>query len=76
MVSVMGEYDIQLHNVFLCLKCSYSQYFNSQDFICNSPLLYNSLDVSLGNLALNQLIIPKLIFFFILTICLLDIVLI
>ena len=38
---------------------------NSQDLISNSPycLLYNSYDVSLENLELDQPIIPKLIFF-------------
>ena len=44
----------------------------------NSPfrLLYNSYDVSLENLVLDQLLIPLLIFLFILVTCLLDIVLI
>ena len=39
--------------------------FNSQDSICDSPycLLYNSFDVSLENLKLNQPIIPLFIFF-------------
>ena len=42
--------------------------FNSQDLSSNSPyyLPYNSCDVSSENLVLDQLIIPKLIFFFIL----------
>ena len=46
--------------------------------IGNSPycLPYNSYDVSLENLVLEQLIIPLLIFFFILITSLLDIVLI
>ena len=39
-------------------------------------MLYNSGDVSLENLVLDQLIIPQLMFFFILINCLLDIVLI
>ena len=48
--------------------------FYSQDLINNSPycLPCNSYDVSLENLVLNQLIIPKLIFFFILSTRLLD----
>ena len=52
--------------------------FHSKDLIDNSPycLPYNSYDVSLENLVLEQLIIPLLIFFFILITSLLDIVLI
>ena len=52
------------------------QYF--QDLISNSPycLPYNPNDVDSENLVLDQLIISKLIFFFILITCLLDIVLI
>ena len=48
------------------------------DQICNSLYCqpYNSYDVSSENLVLDQLIIPKLIFFFILIIYLVDIVLI
>ena len=48
--------------------------FNSQDLISNSPycLPNSSCDVSLENLVLDQLIIPYLIFFFILITCLLD----
>ena len=44
--------------------------------ICNSPYCqpYNSYNVSSDNLVLDQLIIPKLIDFFILITCLLDIV--
>ena len=51
---------------------------NSQDLISNSPncLLYNSYDVTLENLELDQPIIPKLIFFYILISCLLDIIII
>ena len=51
---------------------------NSQDLISNSLycLLYNSYDVSLENLELDQPIIPKLIFFYILISCLLDIIII
>ena len=45
------------------------------DQICNSPYQpYNSYNVSSGNLVLDQLIIPKLIFFFILITYLVDIV--
>ena len=39
-------------------------------------MLYNSSDVSLENFVLDQLIIPQLIFVYILITCLLDIVLI
>ena len=50
--------------------------FHTKDLISNFPycLLYNSYDVSLENLVLEQLIIPLLIFFFILITSLLDIV--
>ena len=55
-----------------------TEYFHSLDLIRNSPycLPYNLHDTGLENLALDQLIIPLLIFFSILTPCLLDIVLI
>ena len=45
------------------------------DHICNSPYCqpYNSYNVSSENLELDHLIIPKLIFFFILIIYLVDI---
>ena len=48
------------------------------DQICNSPYFqpYNSYNVSSENLVLDQPIIPKLIFFFILISYLVDIVLI
>ena len=48
------------------------------DQVCNSPYCqpYNSYDVISENLVLDQLIIPNLIFFFILITCLVDIVLI
>ena len=48
------------------------------DQICNSPYCqsYNSFNISLENLILDQLIILKLIFFFIHFSCLVDIVLI
>ena len=52
--------------------------FHFQDLISKSPycLPNNSYDVSSENVVLNHLIIPFLIFFFILIICLFDIVLI
>ena len=48
------------------------------DQICNSPYCqpYNSYNVSSENLVLDQIIIPKLIFFFILITYVVDIVLI
>ena len=51
---------------------------NSQDLSSYSPYCqpYSSYDVSMKNFLLDQLIIPSLIFFFILITCLLDIVLI
>ena len=57
-------------NKFLTLKLS--------DQICNSPYCqpYSSYSVSSENVVLDQLILPKLIFFSILITCLLDIVLI
>ena len=52
--------------------------FHFQDLISKSPycLPNNSYDVSSENVVLNHLIIPYLIFFFILITCLFDIVLI
>ena len=52
--------------------------FHYQDLISNSPycLPYNFYDVNSENLALDQLKIPTLTFFFILITCLLDIILI
>ena len=46
-----------------------------QDLISNSPycLLYSSYDVSNENLLLDQLIIPELMFFFILITSLLEV---
>ena len=46
-----------------------------QDLISNSPycLLYSSYDVSTENLLLDQLIIPELMFFFILITSLLEV---
>ena len=48
------------------------------DQICHSPYCqpYNSYNVSSENLVLDQLIIPKLIFYFILITCLVDTVII
>ena len=50
--------------------------FDSHNLISNSLycLTYNSFDVNLENLVLDQLIIPWLIFYFIIITCLLDIV--
>ena len=50
--------------------------FYSQDLYSNSPycLPYNSCDIGWENLVLDQLIIPRLIFVFILITCLHDIV--
>lgn len=60
------------------LVYNYTLPSNSQDLVSNSPygLLSSSCDVSLGNLVLGQLVIPKLIFFFTLINCLLDVILI
>ena len=48
------------------------------DQICNSPYSqpYNSYNISSENLVLDQLIISKFIFFFILITCLVNVVLI
>ena len=64
--------------LFLSLPKNKQGAFNSQDLISSSLycLPYSSCDVSLGNLVLDQLIIPLMIFFFILITYLLDIVLI
>ena len=60
------------------LRRKVNQSFYFQDLISNSPycLPYNPRDVDSENLVLDQLIISKLIFSFILITCLLDIVLI
>ena len=60
------------------LFCYLRQPFHSQDFIGNSPncFTYNSYPNSSENLVLDQLIIPLLMYFFILITCLFDIVLI
>ena len=49
--------------------------FHSQDLITLSPYCsqYNWYGVSLENLVFDQLIIPKLMFFFFLITCLLDV---
>ena len=62
----------------LTLKYKTNLTLKLPDQICNSPYCqpYNSCDVSSENLVLDQLIIPKLIFFFILITYLVDIVLI
>ena len=65
---------IYFTNTCILTYLTYSPY----DLISNSSYcpLYNIRDMSLENLVLHQLIIPHLIFFFILIICLLSIVLI
>ena len=62
--------SILLHFVLLILKLPHR--------ICNSPngWSYNSCNVNSENIGLDQLIIPKLIFFLILTTYLVDVVLI
>ena len=67
---VLGKDTLPLQYLPLTLYLS--------DQICNSPYCqpYNSYNVSSENLVLDQLIIPKLIFFFILITYLVDIVLI
>ena len=62
----MATWNLFVNPLTLKISFSYSPY-------C---LPYSSCDVSLENLVLDQLIIPQLIFFFILITCLLDIVLI
>ena len=64
------------YSMVINLKLCWSS--NSQDLISNSLYCqpYSSCDVSLENLVLAQLIIPQLIFFFILVTCLLDFALI
>ena len=64
--------------LFLSLPKNKQGAFNSQDPISSSfyCLPYSSCDVSSENLVLDQLIIPLMIFFFILITYLLDIVLI
>ena len=60
------------------MQLSSSLTFLLADQICNSPYCqpYNSYNVNSENLVLDQLIIPKLIFFFILITYLVDIVLV
>ena len=64
------------YSMVINLKLCWSS--NPQDLISNSLYCqpYSSCDVSLENLVLAQLIIPQLIFFFILVTCLLDFALI
>ena len=59
-----------------CKNACFNRPFYSQDLNSNSPycLLYNSCNVSLENLVLDQLIIPWLTFVFILITSLHDIV--
>ena len=84
-VQIVNKMSILLHGVWVLfseyfelvflLNC-FVQAFHSQDLISNSPycLQYNSSKVSLQNFALEELTIPKLLFFFILITCVLDIV--
>ena len=67
-----------IYHLILKLRETNHKPFNSQDLINNALycLPYNFCDVSLENLVLDQLIIPLLIFFYILITCLLDIELI
>ena len=60
------------------IQSRYTSTLKLSDQICNSPYCqpYNSYNVSLENLVLDQKIIPKLIFFFILITYLVDIVLV
>ena len=64
--------------LFLSLPKNKQGAFNSQDLISSSLycLPYSSCDVRSENLVLDQLMIPLMIFFFILITYLLDIVLI
>ena len=73
----MNELLLTVHDR-QCLHPATNISLLTKDLISNFPycLPYNSYDVSLENLVLEQLIIPLLIFFFILMISLLDIVLI
>ena len=69
------------NNVALRVMCHFDVHILTlklPDQICNSPYFqpYNSYNFSSENLVLDQLIIPKLIFFFILITYLVDIVLI
>ena len=69
------------NNVALRVMCHFDVHILTlelPDQICNCPYfqLYNSYNVSSENLVLDHLIIPKLIFFFILITYLVDIVLI
>ena len=54
---------------------TYLNPFHYQDIFIYSPVYHHSHHVCLENLVLDQLIIPSLIFFFILITCLFDIVL-
>ena len=67
-----------IYHLILKLRETNHKPFNSQDLFNNAPysLPYSFCDVRLENLVLDQLIIPLLIFFYILITCLLDIELI
>ena len=75
---LLNSFFFCICHLILKLRETNHKPFNSQDLISNSPycLPYSFCDVSLENLVLDQLIIPLLIFFYILVTCLLDIELI
>ena len=71
-----GSICLKFKTRFSCFFMASYLTLKLPDQICNSPYYrpYNSYNVSSGNLVLDQLIIPKLIFFFILITYLVDIV--
>ena len=76
--TIIGSDEKKKKQTNQALRRKVNQSFYFQDLISNSPycLPYNPNDVDSENLVLDQLIISKLIFSFILITCLLDIVLI
>ena len=66
-----------MENMYPDVRVSRVNPLTSKISFSNSPycLPYSSCDVSLENLVLDQLMIPQLMFFFILITCLLDIAL-
>ena len=70
--------SVALKHIAEHTQCFTEPLIPSEDLISNSfyCLTYNSYDVNLENLVLDQPIIPQLIVYFILITCLLDIVLI
>ena len=77
-ISVFLFHFFCIYHLILKLRETNHKPFNSQDLINNALycLPYSFCDVSLEDLVLDQLIIPLLIFFYILITCLLDIELI